>query len=196
MGRMCNAGNYCTQGMEIQCPDGYFAPVDGMSSCTHCPPGFYCNASSGTITPVICPTYHYCPLASAEATSCDPGTYTESHMKGLESSDQCAPCPTGYYCPDGSYESSNKCSAGYYCHSGASISNDSDNICPGGYYCPEGTEVPIHCADGYYSVPGAKSASDCVECYEGYYCVREVNLATLWECPPGHYCELGNEEPK
>lgn len=196
MGRLCNAGNQCTAGMETQCADGKFAPVDGMSECTTCPPGFYCNASTGTITPVICPTYHYCPAGSADATACDPGTYTESHMKGLEFAEQCAPCPTGYYCPEGAYESSNKCAAGYYCHSGASIANDSDNICPGGYYCPEGTAVPIHCADGFYSVPGAKSASDCVECYAGYYCVREVNLATMWECPPGHYCEEGNEEPK
>jgi hypothetical protein len=68
-----------------------------------CPPGYYCSSSTGTIEPLICPTYKYCPARTSTPLNCPAGTYTESFMKGLEIATQCAPCPTGYFCPDGTF---------------------------------------------------------------------------------------------
>ena len=117
-------------------------------------------------------------------------------MEGLEVATQCAPCPTGFFCPDGTFSQANKCDAGYYCHSGAAIANDPNNYCYPGYYCLSGTQVPTICDEGYYSEQGAKSKSDCTKCTEGYYCVTYVTERERIPCPEGHYCPEGVNLPQ
>lgn len=118
-GRICAQGHFCVSGLEFDCPDGYYAPVEGLSLCYSCPPGFYCNAVGGTITPLECTTGHYCPKETGTPYMCPEGTYTQAYQVGLESVLQCASCPSGYYCNDGTFNRDNKCKQGYYCHSGA-----------------------------------------------------------------------------
>lgn len=93
-------------------------------------------------------------------------------MVGLEASTQCAPCPTGIYCVDGTLDQTKRCDAGYYCHSRATAPDMEENLCPAGYYCELGTLLPEPCPDGYYSLAGAGEEEDCKVCELGYYCIR------------------------
>lgn len=76
-------------------------------------------------------------------------------MTGLEMSSQCSNCTTGYYCDDGTYDSTKKCLAGYYCLTGAYEKDQEGLECPTGFYCTEGTKLPTACPDGKYSLRGA-----------------------------------------
>jgi hypothetical protein len=175
MGRICAQGNYCYSGEEHACPGGYYAPVEGLSLCYDCPPGFYCNtvtSDGGTVTPLECTTGHFCPGRTEDPFVCANGTYTQSYQLGLESSDQCSSCPSGYYCDAGLFNRTQKCDAGYYCHSGAYERDQEGLECPTGFYCLSGTDVPTACPDGKYSPPGAMTEEECTECLAGYYCVR------------------------
>mmetsp|Transcript_9085 Transcript_9085/g.11092 ORF Transcript_9085/g.11092 Transcript_9085/m.11092 type:complete len:211 (-) Transcript_9085:5282-5914(-) len=109
---------------------------------------------------------------------------------------QCASCPTGYYCTQGVYDRSKQCAAGYYCLTGAKKKNEADNICPSGFFCLQGTKLPTACEEGKYSLPGGKTADDCVDCIEGYYCVIGVSTTYLNKCPTGHYCPAGENMPR
>jgi hypothetical protein len=60
-GRICAQGHYCVTGLEFDCPGGRYSPVEGLSLCYDCPPGFYCDKAAGTITPEECTTGSYCP---------------------------------------------------------------------------------------------------------------------------------------
>lgn len=86
-GMPCNKGSYCSGGRSIKCPDGEYAPVQGMSECLKCPPGSYCNAYDGTSKPEDCPTQHYCPAGTGDPYVCPDGTYTEVYQDGLEDVD-------------------------------------------------------------------------------------------------------------
>ena len=194
-GRPCEKGHYCQGGQSIQCPDGEYAPTIGMGECSTCPPGSYCDDPDGTSSPEDCPTQHYCPAGTSDPEICPDGTYTEVYQDGLESVDQCASCPTGYYCKDGEFDRGKVCNAGYYCHSGAAIENDEDMLCPRGFYCDEGSKLPTACAEGKFSEEGAESEADCVDCTAGKYCVIGVTTAYLLDCPAGHYCPAGENEP-
>lgn len=71
-----------------------------------------------------------------------------------------------------------------------------ENLCPTGFFCLTGTKLPTACTDGKYSLPGAESVDDCIDCIEGYYCVLGVTRAYLNECPKGHYCPAGENQPR
>ena len=74
--------------------------------------------------------------------------------------------------------------------------NEEKRICPSGFFCLEGTKLPTACDDGKYSLPGAKTADECVNCIKGYYCVIGVSTTYLNKCPSGHYCPAGENQPK
>ena len=148
-----------------------------------CPPGSYCNHPDGTSKPKDCTTASYCPLATETPILCPDGTYTEVFQDGLESLDQCASCPTGYYCTNGVYDASKACFAGYYCLTGAKKANEENMLCPGGFFCLSGTKLPTACEEGKYSLPGGKSADDCIDCIEGFYCVIGVTTSYMYPCP-------------
>lgn len=194
-GRICAQGHYCTLGLEYDCLDGYYAPVEGLALCYSCPPGFYCNAAGGTITPLECTTGNYCPKETGTPKQCPDGTYTQSYQLGLESKDQCSSCPSGYFCNDGTFDRSNKCKKGYYCHSEAFEEDEYDNRCPTGYFCEEGTKLPTACPDGTYSLRGAVDEDDCTDCLAGFYCVRYSTASAMIICPVGYYCPDGVDAP-
>lgn len=185
-GRICAKGKYCIGGAEYSCPLGTYSPVEGLSQCYTCPPGFYCNVADGTEEPLECPNGHYCPRGTGEPNMCPIGTYTQAYMEGLESIKQCANCTTGYYCDDGTFDRSKKCAAGFYCHSGATAKDEQGRECPTGFYCLEGTKLPTACPDGLYSLPGAKTELNCTDCRAGYYCVRYITASAMVVCPPGY----------
>ena len=58
-----------------------------------CPVGYYCQSNS--TTPTICPAYGYCPEGSSSPEPCPNGTYTQDHVTGLQTADQCEYCTTG-----------------------------------------------------------------------------------------------------
>ena len=195
-GQPCSKGSYCTGGASFVCPGGTYAPVQGMGECETCPPGSYCNDVDGTSEPLDCPTQNYCPSGTEDPIVCPDGTYTEVFQDGLEAEDQCASCPTGYYCANGEFDRSKTCNKGYYCLTGASAPDDEDMLCPSGFFCLTGTKLPTACEEGKYSLPGAESADDCIDCIEGYYCVIGVSTTYLNECPIGHYCPAGENQPR
>ena len=173
-GRICALGHFCIGGLEFPCPGGTYAPAEGLSECYVCPPGFYCNFSKGTITPLSCITGHYCVAGTQTPVACPLGTYTQGYQNGLEDKTQCSACPTGFFCQGGTFETSNKCNAGYYCHSGAYLPNQPGFECPSGYFCEQGTKLPTACPDGLYTPRGASMESNCSACLAGFYCVRYV----------------------
>jgi hypothetical protein len=170
--------------------------VIGLAACYTCPPGYFCNDPDGTEEPEKCPPFNYCPAGSTNPTVCPDGYYTNGDMEYLEEVDQCAACPTGYYCEEGRFDRQKTCDKGYYCYSAATIPNDAANICPGGFYCEEGTKLPTSCAEGEYSNEGAGSADECLDCIAGKYCSIGIGLNAMYDCPVGHYCPAGQLTPK
>lgn len=167
-----------------------------MGECEECPPGSYCDDTDGTSVPEDCTTSNYCPAGTETPITCPDGTYTEVNQSGLESVDQCAACPTGYYCENGVYDRSKPCDAGFFCLTGASLPDSDDDLCPSGFFCISGSKVPTACEEGKYSLPGAETADDCIDCIAGYYCVIGVSTTQLNICPAGHYCPPGENQPK
>lgn len=82
---MCTAGYYCPDNETIssatpsgfECPVNYKCPTGsakpepclsgeyqanmGMSVCSKCPAGYYCNTTGNVPIKYDCPAYHYCP---------------------------------------------------------------------------------------------------------------------------------------
>lgn len=134
-GKICDPGNYCPEGTDtmVQCPAGSYEPRQGTysPSCQTCPAGYFCTI--GSTSPTICPVKSYCPAGSGAATLCPNGRFNDDQT-GLEASNQCKECPTGWFCQDG--EIKDRCEAGYHCSSGSTASADTNFACPVGYYCP------------------------------------------------------------
>lgn len=113
----------------------------------------------------------------------------------MSSFSQCAICPAGYYCTNGTI--TGRCAAGYLCEYGNTVPDPSSStdvpnkkkggLCPLGSYCPLGTSVKVPCTNQTvgYSV-GLQSASDCSPCRPGYYCIEQSVLPI--DCPAGYYC--------
>lgn len=100
-------------------------------------------------------------MGSILGSICPDGTY--GHEDGLESSSQCALCPSRKYCRDGNV--TGDCSAGHFCRSSASVSTPEQHVtavqesiydetlwseylhgqCPPSHYCPHASEEPIIC---------------------------------------------------
>eukprot|EP01022_Parablepharisma_sp_SALTPOND_P023128 TRINITY_DN47_c0_g6_i1.p1 TRINITY_DN47_c0_g6~~TRINITY_DN47_c0_g6_i1.p1 ORF type:complete len:4331 (-),score=484.04 TRINITY_DN47_c0_g6_i1:2741-15733(-) len=189
-GKLCSEGKYCPAGtlVEVPCGAGTYEPRTGSAACQPCPAGFFCT--EGSTAPEECTPGNYCPVGSPTPVTCPDGTY--SNVKGLQNVDQCRPCPTGSYCTSGAVQGG--CDAGHYCDAGASRKDDPDKLCPPGHYCPMSCLVPIVCPEGKVRIePGAASASDCVDCSAGYYCIATV--PTPFDCPKGRYCPAGSQSP-
>eukprot|EP00750_Incisomonas_marina_P016607 INCI19214.1.p1 GENE.INCI19214.1~~INCI19214.1.p1 ORF type:complete len:6126 (+),score=1170.25 INCI19214.1:309-18686(+) len=210
-GEPCPQGYFCPKGTNIPlpCPDGtYRQDVRGehWRNCTTCTPGFYCL--EGTQDPLECPPGSFCPLGSSVPEPCPVGTY--SNVAGLETENDCTPCPDGYDCKGTNlttYEnypcalgsfcvggSAYGCPAGTY-GGGAGYADPSEcDECPSGNYCPYvngtvGTVTPIPCDPGFICPPGSGEQS---ECPIGYYCADALSKVV---CPAGYYCPAGTASP-
>jgi hypothetical protein len=134
-----------------------------------CPIGHYCPLEA-TVTPKKCPGEKYCPVGTYEPKICPDGTYAPDYIIGLEDVTQCVPCKPGRYCINGEYDKDKLCDAGYFCDSGAAKKDDINKLCPAGFFCMQGETLPQKCERGKFSDKGAKSADDCTECKQGFYC--------------------------
>ncbi|XP_077985306.1 uncharacterized protein LOC144439946 [Glandiceps talaboti] len=149
---VCRPGAYCegVTGVPPDCPGGYYCPL-GSSSYTRCFYPKYCPV--GSEVPIECPlgymALHHQTLRVDVISSCDicpAGTYG-NHTERYE----CALCPEGYYCPEGT-------------------GDPRDYPCPVGYYCPLGSGSPTPCPPGKYGqILKAKADSDCSDCPENTY---------------------------
>lgn len=76
--------------------------------------------------PTPCPAGHYWPRGTKQPTQfqCPPGTW--SNRTGLTADEECAPCPTGWFCVSGAPVPSGTCRAGHYCPEG-----EWGRVCPG-----------------------------------------------------------------
>ena len=217
-GGVCPAGSYCAVGTSLPtpCPMGTFnnhTGGTGVSACTVCTPGSYCEGTGNSYPTGICNNGYYCSsesfspveneaqpgqFAVAGASNysiCAPGTYGS-----MSAMSYCPQCPAGYYCPDNAMTAYHQ------------------NPCPAGHYCPEGTFNPFRCPIGSFTAEQYnRDVSECVacspgsfcnasalaapagDCSEGYYCTRNATMAvqvvitdTGGPCSEGHYCPSGS----
>lgn len=94
-GDRCPPGYYCPEGTgdfaTFPCPNGTYSNSSSMtdvSNCTQCEPGKACIGTALTEPNANCSAGHYCRV----------GAYTD---KPNDDGATGAPCPTGYYCPEG-----------------------------------------------------------------------------------------------
>jgi len=208
-GNVCTKGHYCPEGttVPINCPEGTYSNVLGLSDCTSCPEGYYCP--EGAIDPINCPRGHYCPEGTNSTGlsnfRCPPGSF--SNVTNLKNMSECSPCTGGKYCADyGLYEPTGPCIAGVFCYSGASESNGTIGIlggesgeCPKGHYCTEGTVFALSCPIGSFSnESGNTSPDNCQGCSGGHYCNEPGLILPKLDCAEGFYCTQNStvEAPK
>lgn len=172
LGGMCPSGSYCPSGsiLPLACNSGYYNSRIGgkdVSSCTACPPSFYCEGQglSGVSGP--CTAGYYCDTTASVPTQhiTQPGYYTLTQASAM------VPCSPGTY--NSKYALSTpcpSCPSGFYCPNSTTISYD-QHLCSKGHYCPLGTITPVPCDPGYFSnSKGNRQSSDCLSCTAGSYC--------------------------
>jgi hypothetical protein len=127
------------------CPKGTYAPA-GSSSCTSCPPGYFCPstqeviaypcnngtfATGGAHICSVCDVGKQCPFTTLNVEQdCPIGTYS------LGGQPECTPCPAGHSC-DTAGTNIQPCQPGQYSNEGDGRCTD----CPSGFKCPY-TNVP------------------------------------------------------
>lgn len=66
---VCPAGQYCVNGTAFDCPSGTYNLALGRSTVCQdaCPPGYFCPAGTGALSPSIACTspLHFCPQGSS-----------------------------------------------------------------------------------------------------------------------------------
>lgn len=200
----CPEGSYCGDGYgtPMACQLGTYQDAAGASKCKPCPrgyacgtanmievkdedkcdAGYFCNEGASIKRPdsFKCSVDHYCVQGATYEMMCEDGKYQLSEGKG-----ECDPCPAGELC-------------NIEFDIGLGTQVPKRNECPGYYYCPEGSGLAgLLCEPGSMSTvydTGLKSASECVSCSAGYYCVDSGKDA-LEQCAAGYYCKSGAKSP-
>ena len=84
-----------------------------VASCSAvCPAGEFCDG----VTKQRCPRGHYCSDSTVIPVKCPEGTFNDK--LGGDNINKCVNCKAGYYCPVGSSDEGNLCTAGYFCEGG------------------------------------------------------------------------------
>lgn len=157
----CDAGAYCTGGVQYPCPVGRFGARGGLADrdCTAaCPVGYFCsqttddpwaalatnrsanNAGVGNVNPAQCPPGSYCPDGRYRL-PCPAGTF--GNVSGLRDAFCSGLCSAGHYCPAGSVSAEEvACPAGRYGDARGWPDANCAGPCPEGYFCPLGTAAP------------------------------------------------------
>lgn len=156
----CLPGYYDSDGKCDVCPDN--ATCAGGHEYFHCNPGWYKNDK-------VCRscTGHVCD--GEVLISCGDGYYKIGTL--------CDNCPSTFYCPAGTTNTTRLCQAGYY-----RDGNGNCQVCPTGYFCPlaESTidNLYDHCASGYY-----RTGNSCSECPNDIVCPG--GILDEMTCPDG-----------
>ncbi|XP_028320851.1 uncharacterized protein LOC114474630 [Gouania willdenowi] len=171
----CPPGKFCRAGrIQGACAAGYlcvagsadFMPQSEISNMNQCQWGVPCAGP--------CPPGSYCPEGTKEPHFCPENTFRNS--SGGASTQDCLPCPSGYWCKAG---------------------DPIITLCPDGYYCTDilfsdhdETSGPRPCPlYTYRASPGAKNKADCLPCPPGSHC-NSTGLTDFSSslCPPGFWC--------
>lgn len=220
-----------------KCPIGTFSAVPFlslMSQCQTCTPGSYCDTSGLTapiglclpgymcaggntnarggdafVTATPCTAGGWCGYGSISATSCPPGSYSNS--SGYSSADNCTLCDDGMYCPTAGLRApAAQCSPGYWCGRGNDIPNPvggtspvtrhsgsltvtiavGGDVCPPGSFCLAGSTAPVPCPNGTY-YPFSGQGISCAMCPAGFWCGLGFATYNATPCVPGHVCPAG-----
>ena len=69
--------------------------------------------------------------------------------------------------------------------------------CPAGSTCVQGVATPLACVAGKFNpnAGGFDVATDCTDCYAGYYCGSAGTAASDTLCPAGNLCAAGTATP-
>ena len=180
-----------------------------------CTAGYYCP--QGTITELPCLSGTYLPYKGrGNITDCI--TTPAGFWSGSASIDFIdKPCAAGYYCLQGSTNSTplpcpkgtfrsitggadatdcGNCPAGYYCPTIATVTPIN---CPQGSYCPLGTISPVYCPKGTYGPNTNRwDSRSCTLCDAGYFCDKKgmIVLTDDNKCDAGYYCKSGSKRPE
>ncbi|XP_061917834.1 uncharacterized protein si:ch211-286b4.4 [Entelurus aequoreus] len=118
-----------------------------------------------------CPAGHSCPVGSAGALPCEPGTYSPAPGAA-----ECIVCPGGMTC--------------------SSSATLEPALCTLGHFCPAGTALPQPCPLGTFNnQTGAHSRSVCTACPPGLYCSTYGASSPQGSCLQGYFCQGGAEGP-
>ena len=146
--RICPVGNRCPLGSSepLPCSLGTYQDVVGSGVCKSCPAGYYCDVTSGTVSPVQCGVGYACPGGSKTPIACQPGTFQSNSSMPV-----CATCPASFYCQK--------------------LMTVKPLNCPKSYFCPLGSTIPTPCPIGTFSNNiNLQSVEDCSPCIPGMFC--------------------------
>ncbi|XP_062329421.1 multiple epidermal growth factor-like domains protein 6 [Osmerus eperlanus] len=228
-GTVCPPGSYCPVGSSAPtpCPKGTFSNQNGLweaSQCRSCSPGFYC-AEQGLLTGTgpclpgfyclegsqsaapepglsggLCPSGHYCERGTSVPVPCPAGT--QRNQTGGTSTDDCTPCPEGWFQEVAGQRECLPCPPGLHCQThttrGSPSGATGPQPCPEGYICPgEGpTSQPLPCPRGTYSpAQGLTTPGECLPCPAGHFCGSEGLVQPTGPCTAGYLCVTGATVP-
>ena len=163
----------------VKCLEGHFCGKPALSSPSGiCFAGYYCkrgsslpNPSNTTQNGGPCPVGHRCPNGTVVPIPCLPGEYNPITRR-----DTCLPCPSQYFCPNASFETTE---------------------CPVGYFCPNSSGSPEPCPIGTYkNYTKGSSLNECKLCPPGMFCPTAGQKEPQGLCAGGWYCRGGSWEEK
>lgn len=175
LGGQCPVGHECQEGSSTfhPCDPGYYAAVEGMSTCDTCPAGLEIIITKSNVILLtllhITTKQHLLSLSFwffFIITYCCKGLDFRSILIFLEFS-------------------------GKYCN-GTTVTPAS---CPAGHFCPNGTEFATQypCKPGSYNnVTDQASESSCKLCDPGKYCEGSARVWPNDLCDEGFFCSGGS----
>lgn len=198
---ICDAGYEFQQNACVLCKVGTFRTYNSLteiqnSGCVACPPNTYYKAISAVneynlCTP--CPANSISLSGSSQIQNC---TCLEGYTR--TTSNLCAPCSAGFYCPDqflqkecpmysssaqfSTSEANCTCNAGFYKQELVCMP------CPVNYYCPgDDSMLPCYGNSSTLSLAKQESVDSCI-CNEGFF--FEDDACEI--CPPNFFCYAEN----
>ncbi|PIK41162.1 hypothetical protein BSL78_21986 [Apostichopus japonicus] len=168
----CDEGWYCINGSQFSQPS--LASQGGR-----CPMGSYCPTGVCLLSAVLACTVTRKNCLSDRKLFCRLLLHWGASVPNPEADLTGDICPSGHYCPAGSFEGTD-CPPGTYLNTTGNKDLDDCINCTQGYYCEGYANIypDDNCAVGYYCPPGQSQTSP-----------------FIYKCPQGHYCEMGSFEP-
>ncbi|PIK35709.1 hypothetical protein BSL78_27465 [Apostichopus japonicus] len=201
----CDEGWYCINGSQ-------FAQPSLASQGGRCPMGSYCP--TGSVSPFSCLAGMYCDQEELAypTGNCSAGYYCTggASVPNPEADLTGDICPSGHYCPAGSFEGTD-CPPGTYLNTTGNKDLDDCINCTQGYYCEGYANIypDDNCAVGYYCPPGQSQTSpfsykcpqvyvmmaiivngqfEPTRCDSGYF-QDEEGQGSCKDCPQGYFCD-------